>query len=393
MYSLLWRLLRRNISATQTVIYALAVVAGVTIVLCAVQFYGDVSAALRGDTFMHRDFMILSRRVSAVSTLGLGGDNTFSDNDIRGLQAQPWVRSAGTFTAADFNVEASVHFGNAGMSTHLFLESVPDEFLDIRPAGWDWHPGDAAVPVILSKDYLALYNFGFAPTHGLPQLSEGVMGAVPLMLTLSGNGHAETVPARIVGFSSRLNTIAVPETFMQAANARYGSGQTRAPSRVIVNISDPGNPAIGRWLSTHNVEAAGNSLDTGRTSYLLTLVTTVVIAVGGVITLLAFMLLALSIALLMHRNRYAMHTLMRLGYAPWRVMLPYVTFFTAVNACAIVAAWVAARLAAGWWRPRLADLDIAAGSTLGATLTAVAALLLLTAVTAATVTRAVRRAF
>ena len=33
------------------------------------------------------------------------------------------------------------------------------------------------VPVIISKDYLALYNFGFAGSAGLPQMSEGVMGA------------------------------------------------------------------------------------------------------------------------------------------------------------------------------------------------------------------------
>ena len=44
---------------------------------------------------------------------------------------------------------------------------------------------------------------------------------VPLKLSLSGNGRQEWVDARIVGFSSRLNTIAVPEEFMQWANSEF----------------------------------------------------------------------------------------------------------------------------------------------------------------------------
>lgn len=83
----------------------------------------------------------------------------------------------------------------------------------------------------MSKDYLTLYNFGFATTRNMPQLSEGLIGTVPMTMTLSGNGLHETLPARIVGFSSRLNTIAVPQSFLDWANERYAAPATAAIPR------------------------------------------------------------------------------------------------------------------------------------------------------------------
>ena len=46
---LVWRLLRRNISAGQIAGYALATLVGLSIVLCAVRFYGAGSSAVNAD--------------------------------------------------------------------------------------------------------------------------------------------------------------------------------------------------------------------------------------------------------------------------------------------------------------------------------------------------------
>ena len=86
-----------------------------------------------------------------------------------------------------FTVNASVDLGARGMSSYLFMESIPDEFFDVRPRRWGFDPQDPFIPVIISKEYLALYNFGFAAPQGLPQLSEEVMQTVPMTFTLSGS--------------------------------------------------------------------------------------------------------------------------------------------------------------------------------------------------------------
>lgn len=393
---LLWRLLRQNISVLQIAGYTAANLIGMAIVLGAVQFYADVSAVTQSDdSFVTRDYMIISKPVTTFNTLGLSrSEASFSKRDIERIESQPWVRKVGQFTAADFSVSASVSFeGRGGMSTHLFLESVPDDFLDVVPEGWGWTEDTEKVPVIISRDYLTLYNFGFAPTHGLPQLSESVMGAVPLMLTLSGNGRRDYVPARIVGFSSRFNTIAVPQAFMDHANALYGTGEAEAPSRLIVEMSEPGSPEARKFIERRGYEVAGDKADNSKAAYFLRLVTGIVVGVGIVITLLALFILTLSITLLLQRNRENLHNLMQLGYMPGRVSRPYTLLVAAVNAAVLCGAMCVTFAAAAWWRPILADLGIAPGGVWTMTATGVVIFALTTSANLLTVRRTVRRAF
>ena len=381
---LLWRLLRQNISVLQIAGYTAANLIGMAIVLGAVQFYADVSAVTQSDdSFVTRDYMIISKPVTTFNTLGLSrSEASFSKRDIERIESQPWVRKVGQFTAADFSVSASVSFeGRGGMSTHLFLESVPDDFLDVVPEGWGWTEDTEKVPVIISRDYLTLYNFGFAPTHGLPQLSESVMGAVPLKLTLSGNGRRDYVPARIVGFSSRFNTIAVPQAFMDHANALYGTGEAEAPSRLIVEMSEPGSPEARKFIERRGYEVAGDKADNSKAAYFLRLVTGIVVGVGIVITLL------------LQRNRENLHNLMQLGYMPGRVSRPYTLLVAAVNAAVLCGAMCVTFAAAAWWRPILADLGIAPGGVWTMTATGVVIFALTTSANLLTVRRTVRRAF
>ena len=84
---------------------------------------------------------------------------------------------------------------------------------------------------------------------------------VPLRVSVSGNGRQQWFPARIVGFSSRLNTIAVPEQFMEWANARFGEEPVADPSRLIVELSRPGDPAIKEYMAAHDYEMSGDNTD------------------------------------------------------------------------------------------------------------------------------------
>ena len=97
-----------------------------------------------------------------------------------------WVRKLGPFTANAYHVTASVRSGERGMSTDMFFEAIPDDFVDVPRRQWIYRPGSGEVPIIISKEYLALYNFGFAASAGLPQMSEGIMSGIPMQLTLTG---------------------------------------------------------------------------------------------------------------------------------------------------------------------------------------------------------------
>ncbi len=395
-----WRLLRHNISAGQIAGYALASFVGLAIVLTAIQFYRDVSSVWNDDdSFISKDYLILSKRVEGVSGLfgrasASAGDTRFCEQDIADIASRPWVRKVGRFSSASFNVYAKVELGGSSMGSALFLESIPDEFFDVTPKGWTYEPGRSSyVPVILSKDYLSLYNFGFATSRGMPQVSEEVIGMVPLKLSLSGNGRQEWVDARIVGFSSRLNTIAVPEEFMQWANSEFSETPAEAPSRLIVMLDRPGDPQVESYLEEHGYETAGDRADNGKAAFFLSVVTTVVIGVGLIISILAFFILMLSIYLLLQKNRTKIHDLMQLGYSPAQVSRHYHLIVIAVNAGVLLTAMAVMLAASAWWSAPLRALGsepttvwLTAGIGIGL-------MLLITLGNLAAITRTIRRSF
>ena len=340
------RLLRRNVSAGQIAGYAFANLTGLLIVLTALQFYRDVTGASQSkDSFISSDYLIISKPVEGLSGLGaFGGEDggaAFTAADIEQIASQPWADGVGAFTPARFNVSATVNIPGINMSTALFLESIPDDFFDISPRGWDYRPNSGEpVPVIISKEYLALYNFGFASSRGLPQISEQLIGQVPLRLSVSGNGRQQWLEARIVGFSSRLNTIAVPLSFMDWANSEFGEGPSRNPSRLIVRLDRAGNPEATAYMEGHGYEIAGDRGASGKAAYFLSLVTSVVIAIGALISVLAFFILLLSIYLLLQKNHARIHDLMGLGYTPAQVSRYYIVLVSAVNLGVLVLALV-----------------------------------------------------
>lgn len=318
------RLLRRNLSKVQLAGFILSNFIGLAIVISGIQFYADVRPIWDSDdSFINQDYLIINKKVT--SSHMLGTENTgLAPEEIDDIESQPWVRRLGKFSSADYGVKAYIQQGDRGMSTSMFLEAIPDNFIDIDPADWHYQPGDSIVPMIISKDYLTLYNFGFASSTGLPQLTEGTLSSIPLTLRLSSrNGDREvTMKARITGFSGRLNTILVPESFMQWSNGRLGEGKELPPQRIILDVSSPGDVAITQYLDSHDMERAGDDKGS-QAAYFLKLVSGVVIAIGGLITLLSFFILLLSVALLMQKNRQKLHTLIMLGYDLRAVGRPY----------------------------------------------------------------------
>lgn len=321
--NIITRLLRKNTSPARIAGFILSNFIGIMIVAGALQFYIDAGSIWSdSDSFIRSDYLVINKKVTSANTLGKG-DSGFSEEEIADLERQPWVRETGKFRANDYRVLAGVRQGDRGMSTYMFFESIPDRFIDVPGSHWQWREGMQEVPVILSKDYLTLYNFGFAASAGLPQLSEGLMSSIPLELKLTSEDGTRTMRfnGRIAGFSNRLNTILVPDAFMTFTNSRLGSGE-RAPSRLIVDVSSPGDVAITRYLENHDYEVAGDK-SASSASFLLKVIVGIVMAVGVLITLLSFFILMLSISLIMEKNRDKLHSLLMLGYDARTVGRPY----------------------------------------------------------------------
>ena len=337
--NIIQRLLRKNLSMAQLVGFTLANFIGLLIVLLGLQFYTDVRSIWQDEeSFMKKDYLVINKRVSG-SGLLTGERASFSADEIADIEKQSWVRKVGRFSSADYRLSASIEQAGRSMSTYMFFESIPSEFVDVDSDEWGYEEGDNVVPIIISKDYLSLYNFGFASSTGLPQFSETMIGSIPMRLRISSAKGSAELQGRIVGFSNRLNTILVPQEFMDWSNQRYGrtAGARADPSRLIIDVSSPGDVKIKDYIAEHGYEIAGDKANS-TASYFLNVATGVVLAIGAVITILSLFVLLLSISLLMQKNRQKMHSLIMLGYELKEVGRPYRQLVVAVNAVAYLLA-------------------------------------------------------
>ncbi|WP_455109654.1 FtsX-like permease family protein [Porphyromonas sp.] len=340
MNALLLRLLKRHISPAQLLGFVLANLIGLGILLLGLQFYRDALTALSAkDSLMRADYLIISKQVSS----GLFGsrDNSFSAEEIAELEQQPFVAALGSFTPSKFQVSAGLGLGSAlggGLSTYMFLEAVPDRFLDIKPSDWHWEEGQQEVPLIIPRSYLGLYNSAFAQSQGLPLLSEATIGAIPLGLELRGGLEEQHYRGRIVGFSNRLNTLLVPEHFIQQMNRRLAPELPASPTRLILELHNPSDPAIALYLRAHSYESEGERLASSQSMYFLRLLSGVVLGVGLLISALSAYLLLLSIYLLLQKNSRQLENLLLLGYSQRQLVLPYVLLTLVLNLLALLAA-------------------------------------------------------
>lgn len=340
---IVWKLLRKHISPVQFAGFFFANLIGMIIVLFGIQFYFDVRPVFDGDDgLIKKDYLIVSKRVKVLSGL-TGGNSGFTAEELQALREQPFVKSIGEFKTGDYKVMASVNMGSSGLdlSTQLFFESVPDEYVDVQSGEWRFGERNDFIPIIIPKNYLNLYNFGFAQSHSLPQLSEGVLGMVSLLVTVSGNGESRSFTGRIVGFSNRLNTILVPQSFIDWSNSRFGGSRPKAPSRLIVEVDNPGDSAISSYFREHALEVEGDKLDAGKTNYFLTILVGIVLSVGLLISILSFFLLMLSIYLLLQKNTQKLEDLLLLGYTPGQTARPYQILILVMNAGVLLLSFIA----------------------------------------------------
>jgi hypothetical protein len=332
---LVWKLLRQNISKPQLIGFFFANLIGLTIVLLALQFYFDISPVFsEKEKLFKEDYFTITKQVGLLSSLSTKSGG-FSSSEIDDLKKQNFVKDVGVFTPSQYNVFAGINGQGTGVgfNTQMFFESVPDKFIDVQSDNWHYSPTGNIVPIILPKDYLDLYNFGFAEANSMPKISESLIGMINMDIVIQGkNGQVKNLKGHIAGFSNRINTILVPESFMEWANQEFGIGGKSNPSRLIVEISNAADPDLANYFKSKGYEISGENTTASKMSFFLKIIVGIVASVGVVICVLSFFILTLSIYLLLEKNMNKLKTLRLIGYSKSVVVKPYERLSLGLNA-------------------------------------------------------------
>jgi len=350
-FQLLKKIIQTGIGKSRLLMATAGLGIAMVLLLIAIQAHTNFNQLLYGRQNQNEsaDFLVVNKKITN-AMMGQSDKSMFTAEELQTIKQQSFVEAAGYITSSQFKVTAAAP-GELQFYTDMFFESVPDSFIDVKNEEWKWQEGDGVIPIILPNDFLNLYNFGFALSQDLPQVSQETVKNLPVKITVSRGLLSSQFTGHIVGFSDRISSFLVPAAFMDWANNRYGNGKAAAPSRIVIKTSDPANPALVKFLDDHGYTTNQDKIKYSKTKLIVQTIVSVIGFFGIVLLLFALLVFSMFIQLIIASCKKEIQLLVTLGTAPAQlrryllrqfVPLYVVTGIVAVLLVAVLQ-WVAAR--------------------------------------------------
>ncbi|MFO7863585.1 MAG: hypothetical protein R6U85_06260, partial [Salinivirgaceae bacterium] len=192
-----------------------------------------------------------------------------------------------------------------------------------KPKEFTWKKGQSHIPIIIPKEYLNLYNFGFAKAQGLPNVSEKLVGRFSFDIQLSNNQRQERYTGSVAGFTNRVQSLLVPYAFLKNANNRFSSSENQKPDRLILKIKPNMEKDLYNYLEQKGFETTHDAFQGGRVALFVNVSGTVLLAIASLIILLALIIYALTLQLTVQRNKDEIYQLILLGYSHRTIFIVY----------------------------------------------------------------------
>ena len=330
---MIWKLQKKTLLPMQIFGYGITLCIGITIALITLTIYTDLKPILQSESDVFNDnAVIVNKKISILSNINKD-KIYFTEEELRDFEDQDFVKEIARFNkATNFNIYLSSDIFNIG--SELFFESVPDKYLDIESDDWKWEEDSDFVPIMMPEDYLKLYNLGFAESQGLPLLSEKVISKAKFNVHLSGANKRQSFKGGIVGFSSKINSILVPEEFLNWANKEFGNHKENNPSRILVEFNNPNDEKIIEFLKENNYEVNKEKMEKNKLIFFFMMAFIFVFVIAIIIILLSITLILLSINLIFQKNKAVLINLYFLGYQIkqisyyYKLLISIVTLFS-----------------------------------------------------------------
>jgi hypothetical protein len=311
---------------------------GVLLLLCSIQMFVNIQQLLGEKTVQKGgyDYISVSKTITN-ETMGQLEKNLFDQDEINEIASQPFIDGVAPLLANNFRFQIS---GGTMIPfvSDFFLESLDNSFIDTVPPSFHWSVGQTTVPIIVSSDFLEIYNV-FAPGYGLPQISEASATQLGLMFfCYYPDGSKEVFRGQIVALSDRINSIIVPKTFLDWANERYGSRQEVRASRLYIKTKDANSPEFLNYLATKHYKVNKDKTRFGRVKLVLQGIFSGLGFYGLMVVVLALLLFSFYLQLMIARSRDSLQLLLTLGYSPRWLSNKVLRMFVPVYVLIVLAA-------------------------------------------------------
>ena len=360
--NLLNKLIKTGAGRTRFILAIIGLSVAMILILSAVQLQANYNELLHGKTNQDSiaNFLVINKPVTGKSLTGA----TLSNEEIDDLKKQSFTQAVGVLTPSRFKVSANGG-SNLPFYTDLFFESVPDEFIDVKNAGWNWGEASQFIPMVVPNTFLDMYNFGFAASQNLPQLSQDLVMSLPIQINITGPQGVVHYYAKVAGFSDRISSVLVPQSFMNWANAKFGTDAAAAkPSRVVIKTADAGNPQLTRYLAQHGLQTDKDKTRFSKYRQVVDWVVTISWITGALMLLFALLIFTLFIQLTIASSKEDIALLITLGAAPKQLYRFLMKQFFPVNVVIVIVVLAVIAILQFWLKNLLAKQSIYTASYL-----------------------------
>lgn len=312
---LLKKLIRNSAGQTKFVLAVVGLSAAIILILSAVQLQTNYYELLNGKN--NRDsianFLVVNKSLTDQNV----GASSLSESQLNDLKKQPFTESIGTLTASRFKASIQSNSQLFPFYTDIAFESVPEEFIDVNTKDWHWDEHSSFLPIIVPNQFLDFYNFQYSFSQNLPQLTPQVVKMVSFKVTLQGTEQSFNTNGRVVGFSNRISSMLVPESFMVWANSKFSStGILQQPSRVVIKTKDAGNPALINYLKKEGLITDSDKTRFSRYRQVVDFVVNISSITGLLMLTFALLIFSLFIQLTIASCKEEIELLILLGNSP-----------------------------------------------------------------------------
>lgn len=307
------KLLLENQPKKQVIIALLGLLIGYLLLAIAVHFFIQINASNKKTSVLGSDILLVQRKISNFSTLKIVNPN-FSTNEINSLKATDGIAAVHPVINNSFAVSFETDDQLVPyLRSDIFLQSVPNEFLEIEKSHWNWSTNNQSVPIALPRDFVLMLNT-FMLAQNMPQLSDEIIKDVKFKFTIGEGKDKEWFNAKIEGFTNEFNAILIPESFMKYCNGKHGDLNKLKTNQIIIKGESGAFGKLSSAIENKGLEAKSNQMVLARLKSILEKTVLITIIISLITLVLSGLIMVQFLQLLLSRSVYEIKTLYLLGY-------------------------------------------------------------------------------
>ena len=313
----------------QLVIAVIGAFLGMTFLITSIHYLIKVNDFGKGAEILGPNTIIVQKKVSNFSTLNIAKTD-FSLSEIEQIKKEPFILDVKPVEANNFTV--SIETADPAVPRfrgNIFIQTVDQDFFDVKSDKWHWKEGDTLVPMIMPRDFLVMLNT-YMSSAGIPQVSDELAMDIKFKFALMNDTMKEYISCRIIGFTNEVPSVLVPQSFMNWANNRFAPDAEQKITQIMISGKENEFGLVEQMLKEKHLESKNAQVIVGRLKSMVGTLILVVLGISIIAVFLSGLVLIQYLQLLLSKNLYEVRTLMRLGHHPNTLVKNFFVYFSKV---------------------------------------------------------------